>query len=223
MKWQIKLFDRLVSTNETAKQYPLYTVVTATRQTGGKGRYGRVWESPPGNLYLSAVAPDFGEANALLAFVAGVAVADALGDFHVQIKWPNDILLNGKKVAGILLERREDGLVVIGIGLNLISHPTENMLYPTACLNGKLSLTKARTCVLESLEKWLDTFERDGFAPVRTAWLRLAVGMNENIKVNLPTKTITGRFKELSPQGELVLETPDKAVQKISAGDVFLL
>ena len=223
MKWQIKQFNQLVSTNDTAKTSPVGTVIIAKAQTGGKGRYGRSWESPLGNLYLSAVVPDFGKASSLLAFVAGLAVATALSDFHVRLKWPNDILLNGGKVAGILLERRDDGCVIIGIGVNVISCPTSPMLYKTACLNGVLSVSTVQEKVLTALSHYLSVFETQGFEPVRRDWLSLAVGLNQSIKVDLPRKTLIGTFKELSPQGELILETPDKIVHKITAGDVFLM
>ena len=223
MKWQIKQFDQLVSTNETAKTFPVGSVITAAQQTGGRGRYGRSWESPTGNLYLSAIVPDFGERSSLLAFVAGLAVAEALSDFHVRLKWPNDVLLNGGKLAGLLLERRDDGCIIIGIGINIVSCPTTNMLYQTACLNGELTVSVAQEKVLTALSHYLAIFEEQSFEPIRQRWLSLAIGLGKSIKVNLPQKTLTGIFKELTPQGELVLETPDKIVHKITAGDVFLM
>ena len=128
MKWSVNKFDQVVSTNETAKSFPIGSVIVASSQSGGKGRMGRCWMSPIGNLYLSAVIGEYDIQTPLLAFVVAVSVVDALKDFNVQLKWPNDVLLNDGKVAGILLERTENK-IIIGIGVNIISNPTENVLY----------------------------------------------------------------------------------------------
>lgn len=222
MKWQIQHFDVVQSTNETAKNFPANTVIVASCQTGGKGRLGRVWESPKGNLYCSIVVADRGNLSPLLAFVAGVAVAESLADFHPALKWPNDILIDGKKCAGLLLERTESS-IIIGIGLNLISAPTKGMLYQTTHLNKAILPEDILNLILEKLSAYLTLFDTQGFGPVREKWLSYAVGINKSIQVNLPTKKLQGIFKEMSPQGELVLELPDKRVQNITAGDVFIL
>lgn len=222
MKWNIVHFDTLESTNKTALTLPPDTVVIASCQTGGRGRYGRVWESPRGNLYLSAVVRDFHERTPLLAFVAGVAAAAALEEFSVALKWPNDILLDGKKLAGILLERGE-GKIIIGIGINAACAPTQRVLYPTASLAGKCSLPELTARVLEQLEKQLDLFQTKGFEPIRKQWVRFAAGIGQPLSVKLPDKQLTGIFRALGQTGALLLELPDGSVQEIAAGDVFLL
>ena len=223
MKWQIKRFDEVESTNETATSFPADSVIIATRQTKGRGRYGRKWESPTGNLYLSAVVSDFGKKTPLLAFLAGVSVAEALTEFKVRLKWPNDVLLNGGKVAGILLERTEKNTVIIGIGINVANAPTQNMMYQTASLNNKITLSKLEIRLLNALKNNLDLFRNDKFDAIQKKWLSFAEGIGQKIQVHLPNQTLTGKFTQLSPQGELILETPDKIVHKISAGDVFLI
>ncbi len=222
MKWNVYHFDCLESTNDTARSYPPNSVIVAAEQTAGRGRLGRVWQSKRGNLFLSAVVPDYGLQTPLLAFVAGLAVGDALADFGVRLKWPNDVLLNGGKVCGILLERTEENHIIVGIGVNVAVAPQAGMMYRTACLNGAITVQEAEERVLKALERNLNDWEKNGFEPIRNRWLAKAAGLNENVKVNLPDIQITGIFKDLSPQGELVLETPDKTVQKIVAGDVFL-
>lgn len=223
MKWSVHYFDQVVSTNETAKNFPINTVIIASCQSGGKGRMGRSWLSPKGNLYLSAVVKDYDDKTPMLAFVVAIALADALADFEVRLKWPNDILLNGKKLAGVLLERTEDKRIIIGIGVNIVSCPTDGMLYETASLNGQIELEKVQEKILNALAENITLFEDKGFDVIREKWVRYAEGIGQTIKVQLPTKTLVGIFKELSPQGELVLELPDKTVQKITAGDVFLI
>ena len=223
MKWQIKRFDEVGSTNEIAMSFPAHSVIIAARQTKGRGRYGRKWESPTGNLYLSAVVNDFGKETPLLAFLAGVSVAEALAEFKVRLKWPNDVLLNGGKVAGILLERTDKNTIVIGIGINVANAPTEKMMYQTASLNNKITLADLETKLLKTMENNLDLFQNDRFDAIRKKWLSFAEGIGQKIQVHLPNQTLTGQFTQLSPQGELILETPDKVVHKISAGDVFLI
>ena len=105
MKWDIHQFDTLESTNATALSCPPGTVVMAESQTAGRGRYGRTWQSPKGNLYMSLVLPDLGKDNIALPFLTAVAVADSLPGFDITLKWPNDVLLSGKKLAGILIEK----------------------------------------------------------------------------------------------------------------------
>ena len=223
MKWQIKRFDEVESTNEIAIPLPAYSVVIATRQTKGRGRYGRKWESPSGNLYLSAVVDDFGKKTPLLAFLAGVSVAEALTKFKVRLKWPNDVLLNGGKVAGILLERTGKNTVIIGIGINVANAPIKNMMCKTASLNNRITLNEVEERLLNALGNNLDLFQNDKFDLIQKKWLSYAEGIGQKIQVHLPDQTLTGLFTQLSPQGELILETPDKIVHKISAGDVFLI
>lgn len=222
MKWQVYHFQDILSTNETAKSFPDHAVIIAQRQNGGKGRYGRVWESPVGNLYLSAVVAGLGQQAPLMAFGAGIAVAEALASFGAGLKWPNDVLIAGKKVAGILLEQTEDGKLIIGIGVNVVSCPTTGMLYQATHLNGQITLSDLADKILSGLDSMISELQTNGFEPIRQKWMRLAVGIDQPIRVRLPHQEIGGVFRNLTPQGELVLETPDKTVQ-ISAGDVFLI
>ncbi len=222
MRWQTHFFDTVISTNQTAADFPVNSVIVANEQTGGKGRFGRTWYSPTGNLYLSAVVEDYGNATPRLAFVAGVAVAQALQDFDVRLKWPNDVLLQGGKLAGILLERTDDGRTIVGIGINVASCPTTGMIYPTASLNGRLTVPTVLNRVLTELDTLLTVFEAEGFAAIHPLWLRYAAGLGKSVTARLPDTTITGILKEFSPDGALVLETPDGTSHIITAGDILL-
>ena len=98
MKWDIHQFETLESTNRTAFSCPPGTVVMAETQTAGRGRYGRTWQSPKGNLYMSLVLPDFGKNTDFIPFLTGLVVAESLPEFNVSLKWPNDVLVNEKKI-----------------------------------------------------------------------------------------------------------------------------
>ena len=210
-------------------------VVTARAQTGGRGRRGRVWVSPPGNLYMSlalrdpappALAPQLG-------FVSGVALAQALracigGDGRLQLKWPNDVLHEGAKLAGMLLESSSlpEGKFgcVIGIGVNCRSHP-EGLAYPaTDLLTAGASEHPIDRIVADFIHffdiqmmKW--DFGR-GFAAVRSAWLAMAAGLGERIVVVTPRHRLDGIFHDLDATGRLLLDTADGR-QIVEAGDVF--
>ncbi len=210
-------------------------VVTARAQTGGRGRQGRAWASPPGNLYLSlarcdpappALAPQLG-------FVAGVALAEALrarlqGDARLTLKWPNDILHDGSKLAGMLLESATlpGGTLgcVIGIGVNCRSHP-DALAYPATDL---CSAGDADPDLDILLAQFLERFEirlrlwdgGAGFAAVRRAWLAYAAGLGDRIAVATPRRRLDGIFRDLDATGRLLLDTAD-GMQAIEAGDVF--
>ncbi len=221
MKWEIKQFNSLVSTNTTARDYPAGSIVMAETQTAGRGRYGRVWQSPRGNLYVSFVFESNPVRDKYLSFLTGLALAESLPEFNVRLKWPNDVLLDGKKVAGILLETTGDK-VVVGIGVNLVSNPDKNMLYPTANLGGRLSPIGLVKRLMIQYDALFDVFSKKGFKKIRARWLDLATGVGETISVHLPTEELIGTFKGISDDGALLLQT-GKRVRSITAGDVFLI
>lgn len=220
MKFKKHHFDALCSTNETAHSYEIGDVIIADTQTGGRGRYGKTWESPRGNLYMSVVLPDYDSDAGNLAFVLAVAVAQALQEFDVRIKWPNDILRDGKKLVGILLERAQDKMIA-GIGVNVASSPKAGMIYETADLGGTLTPFEVADRILTALSEMLHVFETQGFSSVRDTWKQLAIGIGSPIRVNLPNTQLNGIFKDLSLSGALMLQLPDTTIIEITAGAVF--
>ena len=221
MKWEIKEFNSLESTNTTARSYEPGVVIMAEEQTAGRGRYGRVWQSPKGNLYASFVFPKNKEYDKYLSFLTGLALAESLPEFNVRLKWPNDVLLDGKKVAGILLESGDDKIIV-GIGVNLISNPVKNVLYPTTNLGGRLSPMALVKRLIIQYTALQNVLEQKGFDKIRKRWLDLAEGLGEVISVHLPDQELLGVFKDISPEGALILKT-EKGRRSIMAGDVFLI
>lgn len=219
--WNIISFKTVESTNDTARHYPCGTAIIAERQTRGRGRHGRVWQSLEGNLFLSVVLSDWGAKTPLLAFVFGLAVIDALPEIPLRLKWPNDVLWDGAKVAGILLERI-DNRVIAGIGVNLNQAPINHVLYPTKALGGFLTPPELANRILACLNTLLTHVQNNGTAWLLAQWTSKASGLGQSITVKLPTETITGIFKTLSPDGALVLSLPNGTEKNISAGDIFL-
>ena len=222
------------SSNDEAKALarsgaPTGTIVWADEQTAGRGRRGRAWTSPPGNLYLSLIQRPSGPPAraAQLGFVTALAVSDAL-PATTRLKWPNDVLLHGRKVSGILLES-ETGrggdleFVVIGIGINIASAP-KSAEYPAVCLAEVGLAAVSPADLLEDLirrfDEWAARWRDDGFAVIRTAWLARAGGLGDAIRVRLDRDTLAGRFLDLDEEGALVLETRG-GVRHITAGAVF--
>ena len=235
--------ERVDSTNDEAKRLAQAgaedgTLVWAREQRKGRGRQGRSWASPAGNLYLSLVLrPDCTPGDAAqLGFVAALALGDAIGSvappmIEVQFKWPNDILLNGRKGAGILLESKiVDGTMewlVLGIGVNVEAYP-KDLEPPATSLRfegapGDVTAVRLLEAFgphfMSRVNRWLD----DGFAPIRRSWLNHAYGLGEPIGVDLPRERIEGRFKDLDESGTLIVELPDGGTRRVAAGDVYRL
>ncbi|MSP51665.1 MAG: biotin--[acetyl-CoA-carboxylase] ligase [Alphaproteobacteria bacterium] len=231
--------DAIGSTNEEAKRRAKAgaaagVLVTARCQTAGRGRQGRSWISGEGNLLASFVLrPDCQPAVAAqLSFVAALAVAETVEAYigestEVRCKWPNDVLVGGKKIAGILLESEpgHEGLafVVIGIGINLVDHP-KNVSYAATDLAaagaGRVEAESFLIWLCARLHAWLTVWRRDGFASVRGAWIDRAAGLGSVISVTLPREVVRGRFLTLDDVGALVLGGPGGERRTISAGDV---
>lgn len=227
-------FDELDGTNAEALRAGAQHrhVFIAHRQTAGRGRQGREWLSPPGNLFATiCVAPPMGRNPAQLAFVAGLAVLDAVseaapdGDF--SLKWPNDILASGRKLAGILIEAGEYGYAV-GIGINLASSPPDSAVqFPATSLEqvpGHAPVPAPEALLVAICGRfniWFERWAADGFEPLRAVWLASAHGMGDTIAASTGAGHIEGRFQGLDADGALVLEDAGGALRVITAGDVF--
>lgn len=203
----------------------------AERQTGGKGRQGREWDSPAGNLYASTlVRLRPGDPPApTLALVAAVALHGAAAPLapgaDLMIKWPNDLLGRGAKLAGILLERLDDS-VVAGFGINLAEHP-DATLRPSTSLAALDAGAPDPATVLEALAdgfaRWLARWREEGLEPVRAAWLAAAHPVGTPLATHTASGAwIEGWFEGLDESGALCLRLADGTRHVIHAGDVFL-
>ena len=239
----VVVFDEIDSTNAEARRRaeagepgPLW--LTAGRQTAGRGRRGRAWDTGDGNLaatFLFTTSKPPAEA-AQVSFVAALAVADLALGFTpasiVSLKWPNDLLLAGRKAAGILVESgpfASGGLwAAVGIGVNLAQTPAAlgtSSLPATAFSDHMRSPPPKPLEALEALrlalERWLGVWESSGFSPIAQTWTARAHGLGERCTARLPGETVEGIAEGLDHDGALRLRTPGGAVRRITAGDVF--
>jgi BirA family transcriptional regulator, biotin operon repressor / biotin---[acetyl-CoA-carboxylase] ligase len=207
--------------------------ITSKTQTQGRGRSGRAWISPPGNLYATllltepcapAVAPQ-------LAFVAGLAIYDVVAECAPQLasqlalKWPNDLLLAGQKLAGILIESETSPVlqVAIGVGVNCGSHPADT-LYPATDLaahGATVSPDILFRALSHAMQRRLAQWDAgEAFAQIRADWLARAAGLGETINVRLPEREFSGRFEGLDEAGRLLVQESGR-LTTVTAGDVF--
>jgi BirA family biotin operon repressor/biotin-[acetyl-CoA-carboxylase] ligase len=226
------------STNEEALQIaragergPLW--ITAARQTAGRGRRGRTWVSEPGNVYASLLLTDPSPPAraAELAFVTALAVHDAVAGripglaARLALKWPNDVLIDGNKFAGILIEG-EGAAVAVGIGINCARHPAGTAFPATdlAAAGVRASPEALFTALAAAMMQRLAQWDRGaGFAATRADWLVRAAGRHKPIRVALGDTEQTGLFESVDDCGHLVLRLPDGTIQTIAAGDVAMV
>jgi len=225
--------DELDSTNSEAQRLAAsgeagLVWIIADRQTAGRGRRGRVWSTDTGNLATTLLLrPDAPPAIVgQLSFVAALAAAEMAAHFApnatITVKWPNDVLANGKKLAGLLLEAGP-GWLAIGIGVNLASAP-EGTEFPATSLT-QLGIAPPSSedalCVLAArFAHWYDAWMKDGFETIRAAWLARVGGLGGPIRARLPTETRQGVFEGIDASGALLLNEHGN-VRAIAAGEVF--
>ena len=231
----LKWHDEIDSTNEEARRLaargetgPLW--LTAARQTAGRGRRGRAWESPGGNLAATLlIRPERGQSEwAQLSFAAAVAVSDMAARFapdaHIALKWPNDVLANGKKLSGILLETAAGQGLAIGIGVNLAHHP-EDTEFPATSLAGlgvkPPSTEDALATLAAGFAKWYEVWRAEGFAVIREAWLARAAGLGSRIRARLATEERSGMFEGIDENGALLLNEGFGRASVLPAADIF--
>ncbi len=238
--WRVARYARLGSTSDEARRRALMgdpgrLWIVAGEQTQGRGRHGRAWSSPPGNLYASALVVDPCEAAIApqIGFVAGVALVKAvedLGGAGVALKWPNDLLWNGAKLAGLLVEGAAApgrGLAcVVGIGVNCSSAP-QGLAYATADLGAALQRPVSSDALFRRLaarfHEALVLWSRGaGFAEIRARWLSSAAGLGGPIRVASPRGSREGLFEGLDANGRLLMRTAG-GLETIEAADLFLV
>lgn len=239
--YRLLRFGTVGSTNDEARRLamegaPDGTLVWAETQTAGRGRRGRAWVSPPGNLHFSLILRPQANAarSAQLSLLAAVVLGDALSAMlpdsrPVRFKWPNDVLLDGAKLAGILLESSGSAggvldWVVLGCGVN-VAHAPQLADYPAVSLHaagvGEASAASVLERVVAAFDPWRQRWQNDGIGPVREAWLARAHGLGGPIRVRLADGEIGGRFADMNGDGALVVETGPGTHRVVTAGDVF--
>lgn len=232
--WRWADYDELESTNDEALRLSAElpaaaAVITAKRQTKGRGRRGRSWIGQPGNLFMSLLLPWPASESGALVFVVSLALLRTVRQFSPQadvcLKWPNDVLVGGRKISGILLEAASSGMMVAGVGVNIASAPEdENILYSVTSLR-EAGINCSRTEFLQVfLRKFNETctaYHDEGMAKTAELWRKEARGIGAPITVRMPKTEERGILKGIDDSGLLLLETPAGIVKTISAGDVF--
>jgi BirA family transcriptional regulator, biotin operon repressor / biotin---[acetyl-CoA-carboxylase] ligase len=213
------------------------TVIVADRQTGGRGRMGRVWASPPGgNLYFSCVLrPRLSIAQTpALALAAGIAVCDALRDAgaSAHLKWPNDVLVDGRKISGVLLEAQSQGArleaVVVGVGVNLCGTLPDELRDTATTLLQHVNDPSAASRdqflpkLCAHLQYWIDRYMATGVADIVEAWRRrMMPGLA--MRVSVAGQPLLGIGEGIDEDGALLLRDAAGTLHRISAGDVELV
>ncbi len=229
--WRLQVYETLASTADLCRSLaaagePEGLAILAMQQTAGRGSHGRGWESPPGNLYLSVllrpVAP-MSEAPGW-ALLASVAVADALSPWlpapgRLRLKWPNDILLDEGKLAGVLVEAADDGAgrmdwLTIGMGVNLATAPMLSDR-PTACVG---PTAPPPEILARGVLARLDARRAEAFAVVRAAWLARGPALGNPVRLRLGDEIRHGVFAGLADDGRLLLREGD-TVRAFAAGE----
>ena len=226
----LEVVDEIGSTSEALKARAACpgpeTALLARRQSGGRGRLGRPWQSVDGNLHLSVLLrPRSLQWPGHWSILAAVALADTVRPYApagtLRLKWPNDLMLNGGKLAGILLDAgfAPGPWLVIGFGVNLAGAPSD-LGRPVACLApAALAPEVFARRLLHALQSWRLHYAAEGFAPVRAAWVAAAHAPGERIVVGVGARSEHGVFRGLGDDGSLLLDGPDGELA-ITAGEL---
>lgn len=233
--WQWEEYDEVVSTNDTVrnltnKKDGAKYVVTALRQTGGRGRRGRSWVSLEGNLFMSMAFEAELKNVGQIVFIVSLSLLETLRhlfpDINICLKWPNDVLVNDRKISGILLEKGEGDYIIAGIGVNIAAAPKiDGLVYPAQSLadfgfeTGRLDLFRA---YLQTFEANYKLWQEQGFETIRARWLANAKNLGKEILVRMNNEERSGIFAGVDENGTLLLERNNN-LEKIYAGDIFCL
>lgn len=236
---KLLVFETLDSTNSTAKDLARAgalegTVVIARTQSHGRGRFDRRWTSPEGGIYLSLIVrPNVASENvSLLSLVAALVVARTIDVFGVRarIKWPNDILVNNKKIAGILLESEIKGgkieYVIIGIGINLnsdVSQLPQDIRDQSTSMKSEKGISidyhKFLTVLLHQFEFFYALFRKESYKKIIDEWKKNTDTLGHSVRIHTATETIQGLAYDVDQSGFLLLRTSQGEIKRILSGD----
>ncbi len=240
---QIHFFARIDSTNIAARKLAELgakegTVVIAGSQSKGKGRMGRLWQSPPGNLHTSIILrpqipPTSAPQVTLMAAVATAKVIARTIEANPEVKWPNDILIHGKKVAGILTEMDCQGntlnFIILGIGVNINAplkfFPRELLSSITSLgyeTGGDVSLPQFTRCLYQEIERYYDLWMAKGFRRIRNEYTKLSLLPGKPVQISSFKKITSGEVQGIDEEGALLLRLSNGRVERIVAGEVTI-
>ena len=220
----IQYYGTVESTMDIARENLFHgAVIQGGKQTGGRGRRGNTWSSPKGNLYQSIVLKPQSprERWGQLSFVIAVALGQAcenVGIDYYHLKWPNDVLINDKKLAGILIEVQGNH-VIIGTGVNIEYAPNDRAKIHDF---SDILMNDFRDEFLKQIAIYFKIWEAQGFAPIRTQWMKRAYKIGETIQARLPNVIYEGVFEDLDNTGILLLREKDGTLRKIDSGEILI-
>jgi BirA family transcriptional regulator, biotin operon repressor / biotin---[acetyl-CoA-carboxylase] ligase len=241
VKFDIILAEEVESTNIEAKKilekyigHKCFKIISSDSQTAGRGREDRVWHSPKGNLYASITIPETGKLDTMsqITFVASLSIAKTLEEIFksynmqkkVELKWPNDVLVEGKKICGILLVATELKHIIVGVGVNIKSHPQiENYKTTSLASEGVIFidknnfLEKFTSEFLKNYKIWLS----NGLTEIRKEWLARALNIGKQISVKTRFNNISGKFITMNEEGAIVIEVSNGENYILNTGEVF--
>jgi BirA family biotin operon repressor/biotin-[acetyl-CoA-carboxylase] ligase len=232
LSYKMKIYEALDSTNDEAKRLLATvgshegTILLARTQTGGRGRQNRPWISPIGNLYMSLITQDVEPAFlSQYALLWGLVIRQAIAEhtkIDVRCKWPNDVLIEDKKVSGVLIERSSSTLIV-GVGINILYYP-ENVMFPATCLAENTKEVPTPEILGENIANLYGTLRHrwveKGFEDIRLSWLQSAWKLNKEINIRQEASSVVGIFETIDESGALILKTAT-GFQKFFAGDLI--
>lgn len=223
--WNWFKLDEVGSTNDEAKKLlQNKSIITADRQTNGRGRRGRYWISISGNLFCSFILSAKPQQIGALSFIFSLSLLETINELNpkldVSLKWPNDVLIASKKVSGILIEKGEGDFFIVGVGVNIKSHPKNpDLLYKST----SLKINNIQIDNDNFLKLYINNLNNNislGFSTIKDKWLKFAKGLGEEIVVSLDNEQKTGIFTGIDDNGYLMLKTNNK-IERIYTGDVF--
>lgn len=237
INWTVEQYDCVDSTLNILKQKASSgadegLVVYAQEQTKGRGRHGNVWHGPRGNLYMSfLLRPNCTPAvSGQYSFLVAVALSQTIDvliddDHKKYLKWPNDVLVDGKKIAGILLESvlSAEGLVEelhIGVGVNILT-PPDGAVAVKNITSENVNVDSFLKLFVKKISKLIDMYEEKSFSFVRDLWLKDACKLGKEIRVRLPNEIKYGVFQGLDDDGTLLLMLDNGTIERITAGEVY--
>lgn len=234
--WNFYEYEELDSTNTQAKLMSQNLgagakfVVTSRYQNNGRGRFDRKWQQRDGNLYFSQCFEFPTEKIGQLIFVSSLSLVKTIKDYDISlmvaIKWPNDILVNGAKISGTLLEKGANNYFIIGIGVNILSiAASDDFMYPITSLEDFSIKTTAKDFLHKYIHHFDETYniwQEQGFEKIKKEWLNYAKGLGEKICVRCIENEKTGIFYGVDENGLLLLKNYDN-IEKIFAGDIFYI
>jgi len=235
--WRLHVIEEVDSTNKEALRRlsagrGVGEIIVAKKQTMGQGKIGRSWISLNGNLTMTVTLGTLeNQTVSDLSFVAAVSIVDSVNPLlpknnRLQLKWPNDILLNDKKLGGILIENSEiKHAAVVGIGLNLLKKPQLQGLN-AACLvdyGCTVSFMELAILIANNFSIWIKRWNQHGLRPIIAAWRTAALGIGKPIIIRFPNhNVIRGKFVDVAEDGKLLVKTTDGLTHSVFAGDMFM-